>query len=923
VKETAVRPKKTKPFPYFVGVYSLEELVSRDSRVCVVNILGNESRKVTPVSHAYSGGNVVAGVQYGRSGVLETPAGDIPVYPSVLAATEAGRHFDTGVIYLPPSAVAQAASELVTYNPDLKRIVIVTEKVPTSDSRNIRFICQEAGVDVIGANCLGVANVWDRVRVGGALGGDHPEETLRAGSVAIHSNSGNFTTTIAEYLRIGGFGVSTAVSSGKDIYIHFALPEFLYAAQNDPRTKAVALYVEPGGYYEDQALTMIRDRVFAFNKPMVVCVTGRWKTGIARSCGHAGALAGSGDDAACKEQWFDDFFGVPVFDPANPRVSKQGVRVSSIQHIPEAMRAVFELIDEPEDFAPDGDLSLKPWIRDTRVTLPPELEIPLVRPIAPYDEQLRAIDRLVGAQPLRRPMRNSSGASRMDPKTQVAELHRVPVLELSTRPLEDNLFFALAKEFPGDADRRAFNTLLHLCMRLAAPDLEAAARARAAGATPNGAAAVAVAELGNPAWVRRAREHAATLIDLIREHGIEEHTEHIPAELDIDATERLFVERAAATPTADAGTGQADPITAALVDAVRSSENECAALRVTNHLLDLAEERGVEIEAEREFLLAAVAVCLFWRPMLERRITRQSVEDAIAHLASIVTVVACTMDDPETNPRWKRCTGTPLHGLADSFTETAFALLFGRDPTPRETDEFRTLLGLTITNGPGTLSAKGAKESVSARNHLSIAYLGFLANTGLAHGGNGFEAVKFLLGIFDEAGLTDPTDPGDHIDLDALARRAATRYAAFKREQKALGVMRPTPIPCINHPVFRGAEVNIDPREDFVAKRFAEAGIPNVFLDFYHRLVVELHEQGVTGNVFCVNIDAVLAVIALKLAWNELKGGRMSERRLQEIVFSLFLVGRVTGITAEITDHLDRGRDMDCRTPQSELGFVL
>ena len=73
----------TKPFPYFVGLYSLEELVTKDSRVCVINILGNESRKVTNVSHEYSGGNVVAGVQYGRRGVLETKIGDIPVYRSI------------------------------------------------------------------------------------------------------------------------------------------------------------------------------------------------------------------------------------------------------------------------------------------------------------------------------------------------------------------------------------------------------------------------------------------------------------------------------------------------------------------------------------------------------------------------------------------------------------------------------------------------------------------------------------------------------------------------------------------------------------------------------------------------------------------------------------------------------------------------
>ena len=164
-----MRQLKTKPFPYYVGLYSLEELVTKDSSVCVINILGNESRKVTPVSHEYSSGNVVAGVQYGRRSVLETKIGDIPVYRSIRDVRKHGHPFDIGVIYLPPAAVSQAVWELVTYNKELKRIIIITEKVSTRDSMLIRYICQEAGVDVIGCNCLGVANAWDHVRVGLSL----------------------------------------------------------------------------------------------------------------------------------------------------------------------------------------------------------------------------------------------------------------------------------------------------------------------------------------------------------------------------------------------------------------------------------------------------------------------------------------------------------------------------------------------------------------------------------------------------------------------------------------------------------------------------------------------------------------------------------------------------------------------------------
>ena len=85
-------------FPYYLGTNSLADVATRDDRVVVLNILGGESRQVTPTSHAFSGGNVVFGTSPGRRGqVLPTPVGDIPVYNNVREGLEAGLAFDTGV----------------------------------------------------------------------------------------------------------------------------------------------------------------------------------------------------------------------------------------------------------------------------------------------------------------------------------------------------------------------------------------------------------------------------------------------------------------------------------------------------------------------------------------------------------------------------------------------------------------------------------------------------------------------------------------------------------------------------------------------------------------------------------------------------------------------------------------------------------
>ena len=372
-------------FPYFVGIDSLSDLASRGDRVCVLNILGGESRQVTPTSHAFSGGNVAFGTSPGRGGqVLKTAIGDIPVFNNVREGLNAGHAFNTGVVYLPPSGVRDGVAELIRVNSGLKKIVIVTEKIAVHDAREIRAMAQGAGVDVIGGNCLGVADSWSRVRIGGALGGDHPEETLLQGTVAVFSNSGGFTTTIAQYLATEGWGTTTLVSSGKDVYIHYGARDFAHALRNDGRSRAAVLYAEPGGYYEQDV---------AWGKPVVACVVGRWKSKLTRAVGHAGAMAGAGDSAADKERWFMQAFGVDkIFTPENPVVSKRGAVVTNIAHIPAALTAVMAASGARPDFAPRGSLTLKAWMaNDQGIALPAALALPPVAAPEPYAAQIATL----------------------------------------------------------------------------------------------------------------------------------------------------------------------------------------------------------------------------------------------------------------------------------------------------------------------------------------------------------------------------------------------------------------------------------------------------------------------------------------------------------------------------------------------------
>ena len=146
-------------------------------------------------------------------------------------------------------------------------------------------------------------------------------------------------------------------------------------------------------------------------------MTGRWKANLSRAVGHAGAIAGGGDDALAKEKWFDSYFGVEMFNPNSPKVSKKGVRIESIQDAPTAMAAIYKKIGEDSDFAPKGDLSLKPWfVNDQSTALPEKLQMTAVEAMEPYNDTIEKLGNQVGAQLTRENMRNKSGASRMNRK---------------------------------------------------------------------------------------------------------------------------------------------------------------------------------------------------------------------------------------------------------------------------------------------------------------------------------------------------------------------------------------------------------------------------------------------------------------------------------------------------------------------------
>jgi succinyl-CoA synthetase alpha subunit len=896
-------------FPYYLGVNSLADVATRADRVCVLNILGGESRQVTPVSHAFSGGNVACGTSPGRRGqTLSTPGGDIPVYNNVREALDDGISFNTGVVYLPPSGVRDGVAELIRVNPGLRKIVMITEKIAVHDAREIRAIGQANGIDIFGANCLGVADSWNRVRIGGALGGDNPEEVLLKGSIAIFSNSGGFTTTIAQYLGSEGWGTTTLISSGKDVYIHYAARDFAHAFNNDLRSKAAVLYAEPGGYYE---------RGLEFAKPVVACVVGRWKSKLTRAVGHAGAMAGSGDKAEDKERWFMESFGVDaIFTPDKPIVSAKGAVVTNIAHIPLALTAVMKLNNVRPDFEPRGSLALKPWIgNDQGIELPPQLVMRSVEAMAPYNGQIKALSLQIGAVIPRQSMKDKSGASVMDPKTQVTSVHGYSVLELAALPLEANFALPLVHEIAGPNDRAMLDIAVAAETNLVGdPALAAAEAAREADNSPNTIMAAATAIVG-PKRVERTLACARGLISLFAHSGLvdarDEGFDLRRIAMD-DKTQALFMATAA---EAD------DPRPEAMLKAVRDRGGQSLFLK----FLELLGGRP-----SRDAILAAIATTIAWGPLMRKRISRLTAETLPWYLRLYGVMIGASI------PAKYHQHGS-LWGISReerfsrwNMADVLFLALTGKKPTEAEARPLQILIGLLISNGPGSISAQGAKGAVAAdgpqtpsRVQINKAMVGFLTHSGYSHGGNGFEGMAFLLEQFKDVDLKDPSERSHAIELKGMAARFAESYRVEKVQSKEAGLDGPRALPGVHHPIFRGKPVNYDPRERFIAEFMEKRGDYNVFHAYYCELVQALYDAGASPYVFCVNVDAVIAALLLAVFWKEYRSGALTEKDLETAAFNVFLYGRMIGAAAEIDDHLNRGRNMDTRTPQEQCGFVV
>lgn len=209
------------------------------------------------------------------------------------AVTEIEGPCDVAVVALPaeqvPGVIAQCGQHGIRY------AVVLSGGFREVGGRGLELEAQmlaaarEHDVRVIGPNCIGVVNVYERMFAAFASMTRPPE--LKRGAVSAILQSGGFGMTMVIRCALAGIGFRYLVASGgeSDVSTH----EMINAYVDDPATRVILAYVE--GIKDGRAFMAAAQRARAAGKPIVLWKGGRARQGALAAASHTANLTGSYD----------------------------------------------------------------------------------------------------------------------------------------------------------------------------------------------------------------------------------------------------------------------------------------------------------------------------------------------------------------------------------------------------------------------------------------------------------------------------------------------------------------------------------------------------------------------------------------------------------------------------------------------------
>jgi len=212
----------------------------------------------------------------------------VKAYPNILDIPDP---IELAIIILPPKLALEAVHNSVEKG--IKGIVIVSAgfrevgKEGLEIENQIVSVCKEAGIRVVGPNCLGVINPNPSISLNASFSTHMP----KPGNISFISQSGALCTAVLDFAADRDFGFSKFISIGNKADVDEL--DILRYLHEDLDTEVIMLYLEElrRGHEFIKELKNITsgDRP----TPVLAIKSGRTSAGAKAAASHTGALAGT------------------------------------------------------------------------------------------------------------------------------------------------------------------------------------------------------------------------------------------------------------------------------------------------------------------------------------------------------------------------------------------------------------------------------------------------------------------------------------------------------------------------------------------------------------------------------------------------------------------------------------------------------
>lgn len=212
----------------------------------------------------------------------------VKAYPTI---TDIPDDLDLAMIILPPQHAVEAVKDAIAKG--VKGIVIVSAGFKEVGAKGLEIehkivsMCREAGVRLVGPNCLGVINPLADVSLNASFSARMP----KAGNVSFISQSGALCTAVLDFAADREFGFSKFISIGNKADVDEV--DLLRYFHMDPDTEVIMIYVEELQRGQEFINTAKEITGGDRPKPILVIKSGRTSAGAQAAASHTGSLAGS------------------------------------------------------------------------------------------------------------------------------------------------------------------------------------------------------------------------------------------------------------------------------------------------------------------------------------------------------------------------------------------------------------------------------------------------------------------------------------------------------------------------------------------------------------------------------------------------------------------------------------------------------